>query len=145
MRRGYDVRVFAAERDRERASATLRQQYVDGRLTLDELAHRTDLVLTARSRAELRSALSGLPWLGEALAAQGRSAAQAVVRGVVLAVFTGAYLLFSFALLAVLGLTMLFQGASGSALLGFLVVWLVPTFLVSRMWHRRPPGRRPST
>jgi O-antigen/teichoic acid export membrane protein len=50
--------------------------------------------------------------------------------------FTGAYLLFSLALLFVLGLTLLIHGASASIVVGFLVVWLVPTFLLSRLWLR---------
>lgn len=67
---------------------------------------------------------------------------QAAARGAVLVVFTGAYLLFSLTLLLVLVLTLLLQGASDSALLGFLVVWLVPTYLLSRLWRRTPTRRR---
>ncbi len=144
--RGYDDEVRAGDRDREQAAAALREHYARGRLTLDELSDRIDQVLAARSRAELRSALSDLPLLPDAreLASQGRTVVRAVARGAAVVVFTGAYLLFSLALLLVLGLTMLFQGASASTFLGFLVVWLVPTYLLSRLWHPRPP-RRPST
>jgi hypothetical protein len=63
------------------------------------------------------------------------------MRGVVLVLFTGAYLLFSFALLLVLAITLLVHGASTPLLVGFLVVWLVPTYLLSRLWHRRPRRR----
>jgi hypothetical protein len=62
-----------------------------------------------------------------------------------LVVFTGAYLMFSFTLLLVLAVTVLVQGASASALLGFLLVWLVPTLLLYRLWHRRPTHRPLST
>jgi hypothetical protein len=143
----YDGGVFAGDRDRERAAATLREHYVRGRLSVDELSSRTGRVMTARSHAELRAALVGLPLLPDAreLAAHGRSVAQAAVRGAVLFVFTGAYLLFSVVLLLVFALTLLIHGASMAALAGFLVVWLVPTYLLSRLWHRRPPPRRPST
>ena len=136
--------MFAGDTDRERAAATLKESYVDGRLTLDELSERTELVLAARSRAELRSALSGLPWLPEELAERGRSVVHAVARGALVVALTGAWLLFSFTLLLVFGLMLLFQGASGSALVGFLLVWLVPTYLLTRVWHSRPPTRRPS-
>ena len=71
-------------------------------------------------------------------------AAQAAVHGVALALFTGAYLLFSGVLLLVLAVTLLVHGASASALVAFLVVWLVPTYLLSRLWRRRlvrPHGR----
>jgi hypothetical protein len=47
--------------------------------------------------------------------------------------------MFSFALLVVFALTMLIHGISNGALVAFLVVWLVPTYLLSRLWHRRPP------
>jgi hypothetical protein len=39
----------------------------------------------------------------------------------------------------------LLHGASASALAAFLVVWLVPTYLLSRLWHRTPSQRRPGT
>jgi Domain of unknown function (DUF1707) len=130
--------VFAGDRDRERATAALREHYARGRLTLDEISERTDRVLAARSRADLRYALSNLPVLPNVrdLAGHGGSIVQAAVRGVVLVVLTGAYVLFSFALLLVFGLTALVEGASGSMLLGFLLVWLIPTYLLSRVWRR---------
>ena len=56
-----------------------------------------------------------------------------------LALFTGAYLVFSFVLFLVFGLTLLLNGASGTVLVGFLLVWLVPTYLLSRLWHRPAP------
>jgi hypothetical protein len=134
--------MLAADTDRDRAAATLKESYVGGRLTLDELSERTELVLAARSRAELRAALSGLPWLSEELAERGRSAVQTVARGALVVALTCAWLLSSFALLLVFGLTLAFQGVSGSALLGFLLAWLVPTYLLSRLWHSRRPKRR---
>lgn len=68
---------------------------------------------------------------------------QAAARGAVLVIFTGAYLLFSLTLLLVLVLTLLLQDPSGSALLGFLVVWLVPTYLLSRLWRRTTRRQTP--
>lgn len=131
--------MFAADGDRDRAAVALREHYARGRLTLDELTRRMEHVVEARSRAELRAALSGLPILPDRreLLAHGRSLA----RGAALVVFTGAYLVFSFALLAVLGVTALVHGASGSVLLAFLLVWLVPTYLLVRFWRRPPTGR----
>ena len=143
--------MLAADRDRERAAVALREHYARGRLTLEEFSSRTARVLSARSRDEIARALSGLPqslyyalpFLGDTrdLAVQGRSVAQAAVRGVLLVLFTGAYLVFSFALLLVLAITLLVHGASTPLLVAFLVVWLVPTYLLSRLWHRRPPRR----
>lgn len=136
--------MFVGDGERERVVASLREHFVRGRLTVEELSTRTETVLVARSRSELRAALTGLPLFldGSELAARGRSVADAAIRGVVLVVLTGAYVLFSLALVLVLGLTLLIHGASASALAGFLVVWLAPTYLLSRLWRRRPT--RPS-
>jgi Flp pilus assembly protein TadB len=139
--------VRVGDPERERAAATLRKHYVDGRLTLDELSDRTGRALTAGSRAELRTALSGLPVLPDAreLVAQGRSAVRAAAHGAAVVLFTGLYLLFSFTLVIVLAVTLLVQGASAALLVGFLLVWLLPTYLLSRLWRGRAPHRRPGT
>ena len=132
--------MLAGDSERERAAAVLREHFVRGRLTVDELSTRTERVLTARSRGDLRAALAGLPVFPDLreLVVQGRVMKEAALRVVALVVFTGAYLAFSLSLLVVLGLTVLIHGASNAELLVFLLVWLVPTYLVSRLWHRRP-------
>ena len=130
--------MVAGDRDRERTVAALREHFADGRLTLDELSSRTEQVLAARSQADLRRALVGMPLMPD-LRALGRSA----VRGALLVLFTGAWFLFTFALILVLLLTLLIHGASAPELVAFLVVWLVPTLLLSRWWQR--PLRRPSS
>jgi Flp pilus assembly protein TadB len=124
--------VFAADRDRERAAAALREHYVRGRLTLDELSARTARVLRARTREDVRGALAGLPMVFDV-----SLAARSVARGAMLVVFTAAYLVFCLALLVVFGLTLLIHGASAATLVAFLVVWLVPTYLLGRLWRRR--------
>ena len=133
--------MLAGDRERERATAALQEHYVRGRLTLEELSDRSGRALTARSRAEIRRALSDLPVFADPgeLAARGRSLVQSAARGAMLVVFTGAYLVFSFVLLLVFGLTLLLNGASATVLVGFLLVWLVPTYLLSRLWHRPAP------
>jgi hypothetical protein len=108
----------------------LREHFARGRLTLDELSERIEMALGARSRQELRRALDGLP------RATPQLIVQTAARGAVLALFTAAWLVFSFALLVVFGLTLLIHGASVAELGGFLVVWLVPTFFLSRLWRR---------
>ena len=57
----------------------------------------------------------------------------------VLAVVTGAYVVFSLVLLAALALTLLIQGVSVSAFVVVLLLWLVPTACISRL---RPRGAR---
>jgi hypothetical protein len=126
---------LAGDADRERATASLREHFVGGRLTLDELSERTNAVLRARSRQDLRRALDGLPqW-------HGRAVAQTVTRAAAVVVFTGAWLMFSFVLLVLLGLAFLIHGVSGIDLAVFLLVWLVPTYLLSRLWRRALPRR----
>lgn len=128
----YNLRLMqlAGDADRERAADSLREHFVRGRLTVDELAERTGLALRARSRAEVRRALDGLPQL------RAGAVAQTVTRAAALALFTGIWLLFSFVLFVVFALTVLIHGASGIELAGFLLVWLVPTYLLSRLWRR---------
>jgi Domain of unknown function (DUF1707) len=134
--------TFASDSDRERATAWLREQFVRGRLTLDELSARVEMALGARTQSDLRRALGGLP------SPVPRALASGIVRGALLVVLTGAWLVFSFVLLVLLGLVALIHGVSPLGLLAFLAVWLVPTYLLSRQWRRglfRPgvfgPGR----
>jgi Flp pilus assembly protein TadB len=131
--------MLAADGDRDRVEAALREHYVRGRLTLEEFTDRAGRVLTARSRADLRHALAGLPALPDVddIAAPVRSAARLVFRGAMVVALTGAWMLFSLALLFVLGLVLLFGDVSEAALVGFLVVWLVPTYLLTRLWRAR--------
>lgn len=138
--------MLAGDTDRERVEVALREHYVGGRLTLEEFTDRAGRVLAARSRAELRGALSGLPALPDVddIATPIRSAARVAIRGALLVVATGAYLVFSAMLLLVLGLALLFGAASAVVLVAFLAIWLVPTVLLARLWHARP-RRRVST
>ena len=62
-------------------------------------------------------------------------------RAAALVLATAAYAMFSFVLFVVFVLTMLIHGVSTGALVVFLVVWLAPTYVLSRLWHRRPPRR----
>lgn len=127
--------MFAGDQDRDRAAATLREHYVRGRLTVDEFSARTARVLSARSRAEIRVALTGLPLLPDALTLG--SYGRMFARGAMLAFFTAMYLLFSFILLLVFAGVLLMHGATTMTLVGFLVVWLVPTYLLTRLWRRK--------
>jgi hypothetical protein len=55
------VDTLASDDDRERASERLTDAAADGRLTVDELSDRLDLVHAARTEADLQAALDGLP------------------------------------------------------------------------------------
>jgi len=54
-------RILIGDPERERLSAILRDHYADGRLTLDELRRRAEIVLSATYRDEADEALAGLP------------------------------------------------------------------------------------
>jgi hypothetical protein len=130
--------MYAGDQDRERAAASLREHYVRGRLSVEELSSRTGRVLTARSRSDIRTALAGLPLLPEAFGVVGYGRiAQVALRGAILFALTAAYVVFTCTLLLVLSLVLIFSGASATTLVGFLVVWLVPTYLLTRLWRRR--------
>jgi Flp pilus assembly protein TadB len=119
--------------DRERAVVSLREHYVAGRLTLEELDERVERALEARSQRALRRSLADLP------ESVGRTIVRAVLRGAVLLLLTWTWLVFSIALLVILGLTLAIHGVSPVELVGFLVVWLVPTYLLARAWRRTWP------
>jgi Flp pilus assembly protein TadB len=141
---GYHAGMsLAGDRDRERASASLRRHYASGRLTVDELADRTDAVLRARSRDDLRRALHDLPRLAElpALLTEGQALARAAARGAVLAVVGAFWLLFSFLLLIAFVLTLLIHGPSVANALGFPLAWLLATYVAWRIWRKAQPHR----
>jgi len=52
--------LLASDADRDIALAMLREASVDGRLTLEDLAERTELVHRARTRGEVAAATAGL-------------------------------------------------------------------------------------
>jgi len=118
--------ALAGDADRDRAAARLREGYAGGYLTLDEFSRRTGRVLSSRSLWQLRRSLFGLP----------RASLVASVHDVVIAVVTGAYLLFTLGLALMLGVALLL-GASTSTSVVFVLVWLVPTCLFARFWRRQ--------
>ena len=136
---------MVGDRDRERIISALREHYARGRLTVEEFSARSDLVFASRSYGELRAALRGLPvrFGGADLVAIGDAVARTAVRGAVLFAATCAYVVFSLTLALVLVLTVVLHGATASVLLVFLAVWVIPSYLVSRMWRRvRLPSLR---
>jgi len=55
----YDIRIGDAERDA--AMAQLREHFVAGRLTLDELTERIDLALAAKTQGHIEGLMADLP------------------------------------------------------------------------------------
>jgi hypothetical protein len=122
--------ALAGDLDRDRATARLREGYASGQLTFDEFSRRTGRALSARSRWQIRRSLFGLP--APPLVDSVRLAAHDLV----LAVVTGAYVVFTLVVLAALALTLLIHGMSVSAFVAVLLIWLVPTVWISRMRRR---------
>jgi hypothetical protein len=130
------------DQEREHATALLQRHYLSGRLTVEELAERTDVVLRARSRAQLRAALAELPrpWQNvPELVANGRAAARTAARAAILLTLAGLWAMFSFVLLVALGLTLVFHGASLGTLVGFPLGWAIGTWLLWRLGRRALP------
>jgi Flp pilus assembly protein TadB len=124
------VTTRASDGERERAVASLREHFVRGRLTVEELSARCELALRARSRKDLRRALAELPPLMPQAIVRG------VAQGIALVVLTGAWLVFSCVLLLAFLLTLAIHGMSALELAVFAGVWLVPTYFLTRRWRR---------
>jgi hypothetical protein len=60
---GRTSQLRASDAERERAAADLRHHFAAGRMAADELEQRLERAYSARTRAELRSALADLPSL----------------------------------------------------------------------------------
>src|ERR1700759_726854 len=99
--------MIVGDAERERAVSVLREHFVRGRLTIEELASRTERVLVAGTRSDVQRALVGLAASLDALdlAARRRAAVRSAARRALVVVATGAYLVFSFVLLLVLAVT----------------------------------------
>ena len=111
--------TLVADAQRERALASLRRHYQEGRLDADELDARADRALRARTTAELRWALRELPSVG-LLLERGKRAAGTALFIAGLAVFWG---FMSLVLVTVFGV-LAFSGDAGAAeLLAVPALW----------------------
>ena len=119
--------VLAGDHDRDRAVAALRENFLRRQADTRRALSADQVVLRARSLKELRGALAGLP--------RTTPFAQTAIRGGLAVLLTGVWVLFSFSLLVVLGLVALIHGASAAELVAFVLVWLVPTYLLARLWR----------
>jgi Domain of unknown function (DUF1707) len=76
-----DRRVLLGDSERDRFVAVLREHYAAGRLSLEELRRRAEIVLAAAYRDEAVSALAELPAMAAEGAVAGRAAGQGQRRG----------------------------------------------------------------
>jgi hypothetical protein len=137
---------LVGDADRERGLARLRRDYADGRLSVDELADRAEIVARARTTRELRIALRDLPFgrveseLVPRLVAlrssgAGEAVARRVVRLAVAATLLVAWLAASLVLLVALALSQLVAGATSAIAAVFALAWAAVTWLSWRAWR----------
>ena len=131
--------ALIGDRERDRAAASLRRHYLQGRLSVDELSDRTDLTLRARSDRDLRLALRDLPptWrdLQDVVAPAAKAARDTVARaGVFLALLTF-WTFLSLVLLVAFAIALLVNGPSLSEVVVFPLVWLGVTYGLWRVWQ----------
>jgi hypothetical protein len=138
--------TLVGDRERERAAASLRRHFVQGRLSIEELGARAELALGARSQSELRAALRDLPrsWQGGAeLIAQAVGAARRGARLAAFLLLAGVWAVISLALAIAFAVTLVVFGPSIAVVIAFAAVWAAVSFALWRPWlhSRRPPTR----
>jgi hypothetical protein len=143
--------LIVADADRERALAVLRGHYADGRLTVDDLQRRVELVTRARSTGDLRRALANLPngiyesdirprLVSLAQSPTGSTVIRRVRRLVFAVVLAVAWTMETVALLAGLLLAAIVTQVTAAVAAVFAVAWLAVTGMSAWAW--RGSGRR---
>ena len=133
--------------ERERALALLRRHYAEGRLDTDELRRRVSVAATARSTADVRSALRGLPnatfetavaprilAAGSVLA--GAPALRRAGRVALAAIVSALWVCATVSLVIVFGILALVGGLTTLTMVSFAVCWLLVTLASWRLWRR---------
>ena len=133
---------LVADRDRERASNSLRRHYERGRLSVEELSDRVELALQARTDGELRAALRGLPapWSVSELAPMAEAAGRVATRAVLFLALATLWSILSFVLLVVFVIVLAADASTGTEL-AVPLAWLGMTYMIWRAWRR--PAARP--
>jgi ABC-type multidrug transport system fused ATPase/permease subunit len=124
---------LAADVERDRVVEALRRHYLLGRLTVEDLAERTESALAARTTSDLRLTLRDLPRVDELVA----RARRAVRTGAYLVLLAGLWVVGSLALLLSLAVLLVAGERSAAVLLAVPVLWMVLTVLVVRSGGRR--------
>lgn len=131
-----------ADGDRDRASEALRGHYQRGRLSVDELAERLDVALSARTSRELRTAFRGLPspWSPGELASTFEGATRAASRVLLFLALAGVWSMASLFLLVAF-VVVLAAGASAAAQVAVPALWIAVSYLAWRAWKRPSDAR----
>ena len=127
--------ALIGDRDREQAAARLKQHYLRGRLSLEELTERLEVALTARRDRDVRVALSGLPLFGlrSGLDDAWRAARRTAFVVAVWSLWWAASLVLLIGYVA----TVVAQGLSLAIAAVFAALWLLFTVAAKRIARRR--------
>ena len=133
--------MLVGDCDRELAAAALRRHFVQGRLTPTELGERLDVALRARTRADLRFAMAGLP-----LAWDDLSVARRVSGGVRRVRFFFAlvrvWLKLNLALVLAFAVAVAVGAPLGMTLGAVVAAWALAGYGLWRAWPRGPAPTR---
>jgi len=126
---------LVSDNERDRAAASLRQQFVHGRLSAEQLAERIELALRAHDRRDFQRAFRGLPPLwrdGDEMRRLALQAKRTALRAFAAAlwVFVTLVLVISFAV----GLAI--HGFALRTAIAYAVIWLGATALARNLRHR---------
>ena len=126
---------LVSDSERERAASSLRQQYLHGRLSTEQLAERVELALAARHRRDLHQAFAGLPpsWRD---VDEVRRVARLAKRAAVRALIAAAWALLTLILLIGFAVNSLVHGVAMPDMIVFSLAWLSATALAWRARRR---------
>jgi Domain of unknown function (DUF1707) len=124
---------LVSDSERERAAASLRRQFVLGRLSIEQLTERVELALRARNRRDFHRAFRGLPpvWRdADELRRLARQAKRTAVRALVAV----AWAFVTLVLLVAFAADAIQDGTTLRDVVAFGVAWLFASALA---WHVR--------
>jgi Domain of unknown function (DUF1707) len=133
--------------DRERGLAHLRRHYADGRLSVEELDARAEVLAGARTTRDLRLALTDLPYgrveselVPRLVAFRATTAGDALVyrlmRLAKALLLLAVWFTVSVVMLAMLGAVTIVAGVSAAIAASFALVWAAFSWLSWRLWRR---------
>jgi uncharacterized protein DUF1707 len=124
---------LVSDTERERAAASLRRQFVHGRLSTEELAERIELALAARNQRDFHRAFRGLPPLWRDTDELRRLALRAK-RAAVRAFVAVAWAFVTLVLLVAFAANTIRDGVTLRDVIAYGFAWLIASALA---WHVR--------
>ena len=124
--------ALIGDRERERAATALKEHYLRGRLSVEELGDRLEVALAAQRDSDVRRALDDLPAMWRAPALARTAKRMAVIAAVWFLWWTA-----SLVLLVGFVATVALDGLSWTNAILFPALWLVCTLLARRAARRQ--------